>query len=440
MPKLYPYQEEGVKWLSQRKASALCDQQGLGKTIQIISVVNLWMEKRDTLSILIVCPASLKTNWLHEWGQWTTTKLSVGIAESKHFPNTDVIIVNYDVLNKPEVYKRTHAKEFDVLVMDEVQYIRNKKAQRTRAVVGGRGAPPILAKVKIALTGTIMVNRPIDSWVILNYLQPGQWFSRHIFACRYCNAFQSHFGWDYSGHSRLPELNDKLKGIMLRRRKDDVLKDLPRKNRQIIEVDVDRKLLPDSVSLASDDQFKNAVAQLKGGGSVDFDMISKIRKELAIAKIPVVIEHLEAAIESSGKAVCFCHHTDLVNAISDHFHDRSVKLVGGTSLKQRDYNIHVFQNTDMPLFIGNIQAAGVGITLTAASHIVFAELSWIPGDILQAEDRCHRIGATAESLLIQYLVVADSLEVHMARVMVEKMKVIEQAIPDEVSTLERMLS
>ena len=376
----------------------------------------------------------------------------IDIASGEYFPSSYVVIINYDILYRH--IDKIHAIDWDFLIIDECQYLKNAKAKRTKLVVGARGVPSIKAKKKLALTGTPILNRPIELHNILRYLDPWGWAGQFEFAKRYCNAKHTRFGLDFNGASHLDELQNKLRSsVMVRRLKEEVLFDLPDKVRQVIELDPDsatRKTLKKEMDFwetavaavgAKDpenltyDEYAAVVSLMRGGHSkLNFETMSTVRKESALSKVPMVIEHLKEAIESSGKVVVFCHHTEVAKALYEAFSDdnNAVIVIGETPMQKRQDNVWSFQNLDtVKLFIGNIQAAGVGITLTAASHVVFAEISWVPGEVSQAEDRCHRIGQK-NSVLVQHLVLAGSIDSIMAKTIVKKQNVIEKAMDQKM--------
>lgn len=448
-----PYQLAGIRFMAHRRNVLLADQMGLGKTIQVLGLCNLLLPK----SVLIVCPASVKLGWFREWTKWTTTDLSVDIAEGGKFPASDVVIINYDILSRN--HAKIRARNWEIAAFDECHYLKNADAKRTQHVVGGKTVPGIKAARKIALSGTPFLNRPIELYPILRYLLPYGWTSKMAFATRYCAAVQGHFGWDFTGASHLDELQQRLRStIMIRRLKADVLKDLPPKVRQIIEVNPDqntkaavsreRALWNRVIALAgvkdetelSEDQFKDVIALLQGGSRISFEEMSKVRKETALAKVPLVVEHLKESTAASGKVVCFCHHKEVARILHETFGTESVMLTGSSTMTQRQLAVDNFQQDPrIKLFIGNIQAAGTGITLTAASHVVFAELSWVPGELSQAEDRCHRIG-TKNSVLIQHLVIEGSIEATMAKALVRKQEVLDQTLNKQAVDWSAILS
>ena len=181
--------------------------------------------------------------------------------------------------------------------------------------------------------------------------------------------------------------------------------------------------------------YQDAVAALTDRTKAAFTEMSQLRHDTAFAKIPQVIEHLKTALETEGhKVVVFAHHRDVVRAIMGALREsdiRAVSVTGETGMMERQRNVDEFQQDfETRVFVGNIQAAGVGLTLTAAAHVVFAELDWVPGNVTQAEDRCHRIGQR-DSVLVEHLVLDGSLDARMARTLIDKQAVIDQALDAE---------
>lgn len=312
--------------------------------------------------------------------------------------------------------------------------------------------PAIRAKRRVFLTGTPLVNRPIELWPIVRSLDPnGLGKSWRAYVTRYCAGHETRYGWDVSGASNLDELQTKLRAtFMVRRLKSEVLRDLPPKVRQVIDVPADgmRHLLQAEEALfaahravieklqASVDELREqggeaynaAVEQLRTATGVAFEEMARARLDLAVAKLPFVIEHLEAVVESTGKCVVMCWHHEVVDALLAHFGRNAVAVTGKVAIADRQAAVERFQtDPSCTVFVGTIKAAGVGLTLTAASTVVFAEQWWVPGDITQAEDRCHRIGQV-NSVLVQHLVVDGSLDATQARVVVAKQAVIDRAL------------
>jgi len=442
-----PFQKAGIAFATARANTLIADEMGLGKTIQVVGLIN----KDMTLnSILVVCPASLKLNWKRELEKWLTRKLTVHVADSQDFNSfdADIVIINYDILRKHEA--AIGATKWDALVVDECHYLKNPKTIRSKQVTA------ISAGRRIYLTGTPIVNRPVELWPIISALDPKTWTKFWPFAMRYCNGKHTGWGWDFSGAAHLDELQKKLRStIMVRRLKSEVLKELPAKVRQVIELPANGcadsikaeqdalagnsetiEALKVAVELAkasdNPDDYKEAVATLRKGIMVAFDEMARLRHDTAVAKLPYVIEHVHAALETGSKVVVSAHHHDVVNALAAEFGKQAVVLTGETLLVKRQEAVDAFQtNENVKVFIGSIQAAGVGITLTAASHAIFAELDWVPGNVTQSEDRLHRIGQR-DSVLVQHLVLEGSLDATIAKTLVRKQTVIDRALDKTV--------
>ena len=448
---LLPYQKAGVAYAMQREGTLIADEMGLGKTVQAIATANI----SNAQKILVICPASLLSNWRNEIKRWQTNDLPTYIVRAgTSLPPIAKgwVIINYDIVSRYPVLK---TGEWDLLIIDETHYLKNSKAKRTKWILGGgKGedkVEPILAKKKLLLTGTPITNRPSEIFTLLKYLDPKRWTSFGTFAKRYCGGFFDGYGMQANGASNLDELQARLREtVMVRRLKADVLTELPAKRRQIIVVDCDddtravvdrensvHEKCEESIASAvyavqkaeasgSEEEYKNAVAALNKVKGVAFTEMARVRHETAQAKLPAVIEHLD---NTDGKVVVFAHHRDIVADLVKALSDRGVvSITGDTPNERRQEIVERFQtDSSVRFFVGNIQAAGVGITLTASSHVVFAELDWVPASLSQAEDRCHRIGQRG-SVLVQHLVIDGSLDAKMAKTIVEKQDVISQAL------------
>ena len=461
-----PFQLAGIAFAQGKAGVLLADEMGLGKTIQALGMVNA---DPKIERVLVVCPASLRLNWQREAEKWLVRPFSVTIAQGSDFPEAPspwMQVINYDILKRH--HDRLRADEWDMLILDECHYLKNSRAQRTQEVLGKRNKSgwrlsPIPARRKVFLTGTPIVNRPVELWPIVNGLDPERWPSFWNYAQRYCGAKYNGYGWDFRGASNLPELQDILRStVMVRRLKAEVLSDLPAKRRQVLELPANgnQSLVQEEreafelhqsraaeltalveISQASENpaDYQEAVETLRAEVGVAFSEISQLRHNTAVAKIPAVLEHVIQAVEGSGKVVVFAHHHDVVDGLRSGLEDAgiaSVSLTGRDTIKARDEAVRSFQESSVAVFIGSIQAAGVGLTLTAASHVVFAELDWVPGNMTQAEDRCHRIGQ-ADSVLVQHVVLAGSLDAQMAHTLIAKQAVIDQAL-DTGQACERM--
>ena len=440
---LFDFQVEGVNFALGHDSALIADEMGLGKTIQAIGVLNT---DNSITNCLVVCPAFLRINWEREIKEWCTRGTSITTVVTRRpckifaTSNTRIVIVSYEILryHRPWIDKIG----WDLLVVDEAHYCKTIGAQRTVAVFGGKikvrrkkgkrtkrvpSLTPIHAQRRLFLTGTPILNRPLDLWPLLQSLDPdGLGKSFIAFVARHCNPRRTRWGMDYSGASHLGELSEALSRFMIRRLKRDVLTQLPPKLRQVIELpstEFDSLLNKESSAYDTYEHYlKEGQTKLR---KVSFTELSERRHLVAQKKVPQVIEHLQDCL-TTGPVVCFAYHTDVIESIADAF-DRCRTITGNTPMETRQAYVDLFQRGEIDLIIGNIKAMGVGCTLTASQHIVFAELDWTPAILSQAEDRCHRIGQRGR-LLIQHLVLAGSLDAKMVRVLVRKQRTISKIL------------
>lgn len=453
-------------------------------TVEAIGVANYYGS--DAIKrVLVLAPATLKVNWAREWQKWSTLGLTVGIAgtfpesyknaEGKrrvkmvpYWPDTDVVILNYDQLAR--FTEQVHAVHWDLLICDEAHVLKNEDAGRTQEVFGfwsrklKAQVPGIHWRFALFLTGTPIMNRPADIWTLVKSCDPdGLGRDWKQFAYRYCGGHIGYHGFEAIGATNLDELHDKLRArIMVRRLKKDVLKELPPKSRHVIvlpadglqkkitaemdaveqalalyeaemgirpEGDLDIDVLETLVSKFRTADFDAYAEDLESSGdvaSVPIRDLAVARRDLALMKVPMIVEHVKRVLETEDKLIVFAWHKAVVEALREAFPGcatiagdiSSAVRRDGTSARQDQ--IDRFQtDPDCRVFVGQIQAAGVGATLTAARVVVFAELDWRPGMVTQAEDRAWRLGQT-DHVLIQHLVVEDSLDDRVVKSLITK--------------------
>ena len=450
-----PYQRAGIAYARRFPTVLIGDDPGLGKTIQAAGIIN---DDETIKRVVVICPASLRINWKRELTKWLIRKFTIGVVnDGKTWPAmADIVICNYDVAAKHKA--ALQAGNWDLLISDESHLMKSPTAARTIAILGRKQSKkhetvaPIPARRKVFLTGTPIPNRPVEGWWAAEQL--GVMSNFFAFAKRYCAAKETRFGWDFTGASNLAELQEKLRANgMIRRLKADVLKELPAKRRCVIELPAngaakvvkaeadawaDHEATIDALRVAVElakasenpEDYREAVLKLNKATQVAFTDMSKRRHDTAVAKVPYVIEHLRGIIEQGRKVVCFAWHKDVIDAIMAEFPD-GVKVTGDVSMADRQAAVDRFQNDPTCLlFVGNIMAAGVGLTLTASNHVVFAELDWVPGNVTQCEDRCHRIGSTGEYILIEHLVLEGSMDARMATTLIAKQSVLTAALDE----------
>jgi SWI/SNF-related matrix-associated actin-dependent regulator 1 of chromatin subfamily A len=447
-----PFQDESIRFALARKNTLFGDDMGLGKTIQAIGTVNA-LPSAET--ILVLCPRSLAENWRRELSRWLVRKRPIAIAQKSIPEEADVVILSYASLGKhlSALLRRT----WDIAILDEVHYLKNQSARRSRLTAR------LITRVKriLALTGTPVPNRPQELFSLVKMLDPDGWPELSLdFGRKYADAKEIYFRlppkkpgdpprivkkWDLSGASNLEELGRRLRAsCMIRREKKDVLRDLPPKSRHIVElsapgsenlVQAELRAFQDSFDPrgqeGTPEEYERAVARLETLGKARFTEIARLRHEVAMAKVPAVLRHVRGVLAHAEKVVVFGHHLDMIAELRASLRDfRPVVLTGENSLDERQRAVDRFQvDPKCRVFLGGLAAAGLGFSLTAASYVVFAELDWTPGVVLQAEDRCWRLGQR-DPVTVEHLVLTNSLDARMAKIIVKKQNVTDEILQE----------
>jgi SWI/SNF-related matrix-associated actin-dependent regulator 1 of chromatin subfamily A len=419
-----------IENLTGSKRYILADDMGLGKTTSTIIAALETGAKR----ILIVCPASLKINWQREISNYTNR--SVYIAEGKNFSlEHDFVIVNYDILknfydtgkNKEEslIYQFNP----DLIIIDEAHYIQNGQAQRTKLVNSFSKRTERLW----LLTGTPMTSRPMNYFNLLSLIESPVAQNWMAYAIRYCQGYQFKAGnrkiWNVSGASNLEELRDRTSRQVLRRLKTDVL-DLPDKIITPVYLRLKSKMYENLMGEYYDwyDNKKEESNSL----TVQFSKLMKVRQVIAEEKISNTIELAQNIIDQDKKVIIFTNFTDTLNKIADHFGKQAVRLDGSTSKPQRQYAVDQFQeNEKIKVFVGNLKAAGVGLTLTAGEAVIMNDLSFVPSDHSQAEDRAYRYGQKS-NVSVYYPIFENTIEGVIYDILANKKNIFETVMGDNL--------
>ena len=421
------HQKEAIQKLLENKKFILADDMGLGKTTStIISALETGAKK-----VLIICPATLKINWKREIENYSDRPIY--IAESKNFSNEhDFVIANYDIIKNFHDPKKKEdsiilKSQFDLVIVDEAHYIKNATAQRTKLI------NDIVKKTERLwlLTGTPMTSRPMDYFNLLSLVDSP--VSKNWMACaiRYCAGYQFNAGgrkiWNVTGASNLEELRDRTSGTILRRLKENVL-DLPDKIITPVYLKLKSKAYEDVMGEYYDWYDKNP--EESKSLTVQFSKLTKVRQIIAEEKIHQTIEIAENIIEQGKKVIIFCNFTDSLNKIVEHFGKTAVKLDGSMAQHERQYSVDQFQeNEKIKVFVGNIRAAGTGITLTAGEAAIFNDLSFLPSDHAQAEDRSYRYGQK-NNVLVYYPIFENTIEGIIYDILNNKKQVIATVMGD----------
>ncbi len=423
------HQKEAIEKLVGSKRFILADDMGVGKTTSAtIAAIESGAKK-----ILIICPASLKINWEREIRNYTDR--SIFICESKNFSlDHDFIIVNYDILKnfydlKDKENSMIGKLNPDLIIIDEAHYIQNGQAQRTKLVNHFSKK----ANRLWLLTGTPMTNRPMNYFNLLQLIESPVAQNWMAYAIRYCQGYQFKAGnrkiWNVSGASNLEELRDRTSKQVLRRLKTEVL-DLPEKIITPVYLRLKSKLYEGLMGEYFD--WYRTKSEESKSLTIQFTKLMKVRQVIAEEKIQHTIELTQNIIDQEKKVIIFTNFTDTLNRIADHFGKQAVRLDGSSSKPQRQYAVDQFQENDkIKVFVGNVKAAGVGLTLTAAESVIINDLSFVPGDLSQAEDRAYRYGQK-NNVLVYYPIFENTIEGSIYDIVNSKKSIIETVMGDNL--------
>jgi len=432
----FKHQEEGIKFLLKNKKCILGDDMGLGKTYQsIVSALEIGAER-----ILIVCPSSLKINWMREVQNFCE---EVSIIKGKHWDPDRFTIINYDILKNFHTIKERGKKyedweirreivEYnpDLIILDEAHFVKNHKSIRGKILkdISKKFSPERIW----LLTGTPIANRPMDYYNLLSIIDcpvANNWVH---YARTYCEGIRFKKGgryvWVTKGASNLKELSSKTKRTILRRKKEDVL-DLP-----------DKLITPIYLELQNTEGYKNVwneyLAQRKidgkkGNPARDLVEMTLLRTFIAMETVPYTIEKTEEALELGKKTIIFCNFNDEMDSLIRYFGEKCVCIRGGMTDKQKQHAVDRFQEDEnCMVFVGQIKAAGVGLTLTAAEIVIMNSLDWVPGNHEQAEDRAYRIGQN-KTVNIYYMLIDETIDTLVWDILNEKKKIIDTIMGDD---------
>lgn len=462
---LFPYQKEAVKWLVTKKIRLLAFDMGLGKTAMAIR----GLDSVHAIKVLIICPTVARINWMREFEMWSHTERNYIILEklSDEIPKTIndktkvkyytrnnsnmdniVAIVSFTYATKNVEYLKSH--NWDCIVADEAHFLKNPTAKRSKSIIGKEG---LIHKAKRFwfLTGTPAPNHPGELWIFL-FISGATKLSYDEFVMRYCRAIQTSYGLKILGAQvqLIPELREILKKIMLRRKKEDVMTELPPISYSKFNIEpglVDLEIMPSfthffvptdcrdellkklekekqMMQLIWDSTPSNVPGRLLSFQSIA-KSISTLRRYNGLQKVQGTIQHALNCFENKDmeKVVIFALHQDVIEGLRiglREFHPQV--LFGRTPPHKRQKRIDRFQNDpSAKVFIGNIHAAGTAITLTAAHHVWFVEQDWVPGNNAQAIMRCHRIGQKSK-VFVKFITLDGTLDAKVDFILKQKVE------------------
>jgi SNF2 family DNA or RNA helicase len=443
--KLLNFQKEGLDFLLKSSGNALlADEMGLGKTVQTLSYV---ATEKQTFPLLVIAPLVTLNNWEREIEKFLKKKSRNGrindtlspsvtlirTGKSKELPKTDIYVINYELLFKR--YDDLSNVGIRTVVCDEVHNLRSKTTQKYKSVKKLAALPSVL--YRIGLSGTPIYNRGSEIWPIIDILKPGLLGSFKEFCEYFC--YVNDKGKAIVLENKRASLRNELqKHVMLRRKKSDVLKELKDKVRykEVIASNTDYYLEElDKIWKRLEEEQK--VAETEFSKSASYHRAIQSERQIAgVAKLPHVINFVKGIMEIEESVVVFCHHKVIHKLLHESLQDFSpVSIIGGQSDKLRQDQIDKFQKGESKLMIAGIRAGNVGINLTRAKYVIFAELDWSPAIHRQAEDRLHRIGQK-NTVFAYYLIGNGTLDDHVANILVDKSYEIDAIMDGSVDNYE----
>lgn len=413
---LKPFQRAGVEYLLKQRRSFLADEQGLGKTVEALATI----EADGSYPAIVVCPASLKLNWMREIGRWLPERSAQMVDGNRGaVPAADLTVVNYDIVaGRLEALTALAPR---AVALDESHYCKNPGAKRTQAVQQLCASVPREGLV-LALTGTPLMNRPpelISQLRILGRL--GDFGSG------------TQFGQRFRGADAYQRLHWHLRArCFARRLKADVLPQLPAKTRAVVPVALNNEA---EYRLAERDVIAWLRSQPLDLRALDAKVAAALRAERLVrlnalkllaarGKLPAALHWIHDFLSSGERLVVFARHREIQHSVLERF-PGALHVLGDDSQRARDAAVRAFQepDSDTQLIVCSIEVAGQGITLTRSSNVAFLELDWTPAKHDQAEDRCHRIGQQ-DAVNAAYLLAADTIDETIATLLERKRAVI----------------
>lgn len=450
-PTLYPYQQEGARFLAERPVAACWDGPGLGKTPQAIAAADLVEARR----VLVICPAIARINWLREWKRFSGFRLQRGAqiidsrAQRVHAAS-DLVIVSFGLAACRPILEQLRVRRWDVVIIDEAHALKTETAEITRAVYGKcvdgvRGIVENAGYVWL-LTGTPLPNHAAEVWTHLRALAPERIdfgdgpLNYEQFRMRFCKTRDGLHGVQVIGNQDVEGFRRALAGFFIRRKVEDVLPDLPPLRFEVVTLPAVEAVhgleaLEDHPDIAMlHDILRRSLAGEDDPGELEIDTvaIATLRRLTALAKAHAVGDMLADELDGGlQQVVVFAQHLEAIKAIAERLKRFGVGVIhGAINARDRQAAIDGFQAEKLRGIVLQLQAGSTAITLTAARDVVFAEASWSPADNLQAAKRCHRIGQRG-TVLARFVALASSIDEDVQAVLARKTRAVAELL-DEV--------
>jgi SWI/SNF-related matrix-associated actin-dependent regulator of chromatin subfamily A-like protein 1 len=428
---LFPYQADGALFLAKRDKALLADGMGLGKSAQAIVAC----EAIEAKKVVVICPAIAVPMWIREFPKWATTS------------QTAPYVVSYDkVSRRADIREAIQRMQPDVMILDEVHYLKERTSKRTKAIYGqwcrGDGLVSCAKRVWM-MTGTPAPNDVSELYPHLRAFWPeklpgsGNYVD---FVNQYCQTIATPYGLKVIGNKNVPELRAILKGVMLRRKAEDVLHDLPpiMWEETVIEPIDAIEELERLEELEEVQELRDLLRNLQDDEDLpDTVAMATIRRMTGLAKAPAAASMIvnELIEKQYDKVIVFAYHRDVIARLADELHDFGVAVITGqTPQSSRAHAIDRFQtDPKCRVFVGQVTACATAVTLHAANHVVFVEADWTPSTNVQAAKRAHRIGQT-KPVIVRMIGLAGSLDEAITSVLARKSRLLSQVLEEQENT------
>ena len=413
---LFPYQRVGVEFVDRAGGRAMiADSMGLGKTSQSIGYA-VYKNRRT----LIVCPKSVKINWKREIKRFAGKNACVWESDRAHGRlNSQFHIINYDIVDK--YISQLNELKFDLLVCDEATYLKNRNTKRAKAVLGSYKERKVYPGIKtpevIFLTGTPILNRPIEAFTLLNFLDDKRFNNFFHFT-------QKYGGWKGEDSRNLDDLHERTKDLVIRRLKSEVLTELPPKQRGDLVVE-----LTNAERKQYDELLKKLFRKWRTMGKPTVAEMPAIQSFLIERKIPRLMEVIDELLEADRSVLIFSCYIDPLRQLEKHYGEKAAVVEGSMNSKQRQKSIDALKEGTAKVGLFGIRSGGMGIDGLQHSidTVIFLDQDWVPANHEQAEDRAHRIGQK-NSVQIYYMICEDTIDEYMREILTEKQKIIDTVV------------
>lgn len=427
-----PYQIRGVEFLEQADARAILgDEQGLGKTIEVLALIKL--HQKELLPAIITAPTTVKLQWHHEIREKCGVQgfLTQVISSGKELaaPGFDIYVTTYDLIKNEKCFDLVKDK-IKLIVIDECQRIKNHLSERAKAI------QKVCKNVEhiIPMSGTPIKNNAGEYFTVLNLVKPRLFPHYATFIERDCDSYSN--GWGYKvGGLRNPEaFHEKTKEFILRRTKAEVLPDLPALGRRFYHVEFDaklRKVYMDHLNELDDAMYDDELSSMEKSSNM-LAIMNKLRQVTGLSKIDPCIEWVTDYLESSDrKLVIFAHHHSVVamikNKLDSYLAENNMKPVldlnASLSAEDRANMAFRFKEQDYRVMIASTLAAGEGINLQFCSDAVMLERQWNPANEEQAEARFHRFGQL-HPVTVTYMIASETIDEYFTELVEQKRAIV----------------